>query len=132
MSSTGLRLSETTSLDRDSLSLSTGAHVRCEGKGRKERCTPLMPSTVKLLKAWLQEPVRGNTTVLFPTIHGKRVSPDAVQDLMTKYIAITRQRCPSLKPKRISFHVLRYRGNGTVASRRGFHGHRPVVGSRIG
>jgi site-specific recombinase XerD len=105
---TGLRLSETTSLNRDSLSLSTGAYVRCEGKGRKERCTPLMPSTVKILKAWLQEPVRGNTTVLFPTIHGKRMSPDAVQDLMTKYVAITRQRCPSLKPKRISFHVLRH------------------------
>ena len=38
---TGLRLSELTSLDRDSLAFGAGAHVRCIGKGRKERCTPL-------------------------------------------------------------------------------------------
>src|SRR5215467_293938 len=38
---TGLRLSELTSLDRQSIVLNTGAHVRCHGKGRKERCTPL-------------------------------------------------------------------------------------------
>ena len=34
---TGLRLSEIISLDRKSLVLSRGAHVRCVGKGRKEK-----------------------------------------------------------------------------------------------
>jgi site-specific recombinase XerC len=34
---TGLRLSEITSLRYQDLVLGTGAHVRCEGKGRKER-----------------------------------------------------------------------------------------------
>jgi integrase/recombinase XerD len=38
---TGLRLSELTSLDRGAIHLGTGAYVRCVGKGRKERCTPL-------------------------------------------------------------------------------------------
>src|SRR3569833_3991671 len=38
---TGLRLSELTGLDRESIALRTGAHVSCLGKGRKERCTPL-------------------------------------------------------------------------------------------
>src|ERR1700736_4944920 len=38
---TGLRLSELTALTRNDVTLSTGAHVRVIGKGRKERCTPL-------------------------------------------------------------------------------------------
>jgi integrase/recombinase XerD len=38
---TGLRLSELINLDKGAVRLGTGAHVRCVGKGRKERCTPL-------------------------------------------------------------------------------------------
>jgi len=38
---TGLRLSELIGLRRADLHLATGAHVRCEGKGRKQRTTPL-------------------------------------------------------------------------------------------
>ena len=36
---TGLRLSELIGLSREAIHLGTGAHVRCVGKGRKERCT---------------------------------------------------------------------------------------------
>lgn len=43
---TGLRLSELISLDRDAIHLGAGAHVRCIGKGRKERCTPLATPTL--------------------------------------------------------------------------------------
>jgi len=39
---TGLRASELASLRRQDLNLSSG-WVRCEGKGRKERCTPPQP-----------------------------------------------------------------------------------------
>src|SRR5262249_49889632 len=38
---TGLRLSELTGLQRQDLTLETGAHIRVVGKGRKERCVPL-------------------------------------------------------------------------------------------
>ena len=51
---TGLRLSEMTSLRRADVALGTGAHVRCVGKGRKERCTPLTKQAVQALKTWLQ------------------------------------------------------------------------------
>ena len=37
----GLRVSELTSLDRGDITLGTGSHVRCEGKGRKQRAVPL-------------------------------------------------------------------------------------------
>ena len=52
---TGLRVSELTGLRGADVELGTGAHVRCRGKGRKERCTPLGTHTVALLRVWLQE-----------------------------------------------------------------------------
>src|SRR5215831_16114382 len=47
---TGLRLSEITGVRREDLVLGAGAHVRCIGKGRKERCTPLTKEAVDTLK----------------------------------------------------------------------------------
>ena len=52
---TGLRLSEMTALRHEDVSLGVGAHVRCRGKGRKERCTPLAKPTVAVLQAWIRE-----------------------------------------------------------------------------
>lgn len=105
---TGLRLSELTSLDRDAVMFGTGAHVLCFGKGRKERRTPLTKHARVALQAWLKEPARSDTPALFPTIHGGRLSPDAVQFLLAKYVRSARERCPSLRHKRISPHVLRH------------------------
>jgi site-specific recombinase XerD len=105
---TGLRLSELTGLDCTSIVLGTGAHVRCTGKGRKERCTPLSKQAIGILQAWLKEPRRHNAEALFPNIHGGRLSSDAVQYLLDKYVAKARTDCPSLKQKRISPHALRH------------------------
>jgi len=105
---TGLRLSELTSLDRDSLALGRGAHVRCLGKGRKERCTPLTRQTVATLRAWLNEPCPDGAKALFPTIHGGRMGSDAVQYLVDKHVATACLSCPSLKQKNVSPHVLRH------------------------
>ena len=105
---TGLRLSELISLDRDAAHLGHGANVRCVGKGRKERCTPLTSHARVALQAWLKEPARHGTTVLFPNMHGGRLSADAIQALLAKYVRIAVGECPSLKCKRVSPHVLRH------------------------
>ena len=105
---TGLRLSELTSLRRAALVLDASPYVRCIGKGRKERCTPLTKQTVAALKAWLKEPPRKNTDVLFPTLQGAPLSADAVQYLLQKYVGRIRQTCSSLRHKRVSPHVLRH------------------------
>jgi site-specific recombinase XerD len=105
---TGLRLSELTSLDRTALALGTGAHVRCQGKGRKERCTPLTTSAAAMLKVWLKEPARYGTQILFPNRSGGRLSSDSVQYLVKKHVRAAAVRCPSLKARRISPHVLRH------------------------
>jgi site-specific recombinase XerD len=61
---TGLRLSEMTGLRTPDVVLGTGAHVRCMGKGRKERCTPLAKQAIDSLKLWLREPRRGTGDIL--------------------------------------------------------------------
>jgi integrase/recombinase XerD len=105
---TGLRLSEITSIRQKDISLTTGAHVHCEGKGRKERSTPLTKTTVAALKRWIREQGANGTQILFPSLRGRQLSADAVQHLVTKYAAVAQQTCPSLAGKRISPHVLRH------------------------
>lgn len=105
---TGLRLSELIGLNRSSVTLGRGAHVRCLGKGRKERCTPITRYVSTTIDAWLAEPSRYSCDVLFPTIHGDRLSPDAVQYNVAKYVQVARLSCPSLKHKRVTPHVLRH------------------------
>ena len=105
---TGLRLSEMTSLQRHDVVLGTGAHVRCLGKGRKERCTPLAKTTVAVLSAWLHEPPKRNTEVLFPNATGGRLSSDSVADLLSKHVALACESCPSLRKKHVTPHVLRH------------------------
>ena len=105
---TGLRLSELISLDRTSLVLDKVAHVRCVGKGRKERNTPLTQPAVVIMRAWMSEPSNVGVDVLFPTIHGNRLSADSVQYLVKKHTALAGIQCPSLKQKHVTPHVLRH------------------------
>jgi site-specific recombinase XerD len=105
---TGLRLSELISLDRDSVFLGHGAHVRCVGKGRKERCTPLSTHARVALQSWLREPARRGAKRLFPNIHGGQLSADSVQSLLAKCVHVAREKCPLLRSKRVSPHVLRH------------------------
>lgn len=104
---TGLRLSELTGLRREDLHLGTAAHVRCVGKGRKERATPLTKQVVVALKTWLAE-LDKKSERLFPNATGHRLSADAVQRLLAKYQQKAALTCPSLKQKHLTPHVLRH------------------------
>jgi integrase/recombinase XerD len=105
---TGLRLSELIGLRREDVELNHGAHVRCMGKGRKERCTPLRKETVKVLRAWLGEREGKPSDPLFPNARGGALSPDGVQYLLAKHVTTAATRCASLKGKRVTPHVLRH------------------------
>jgi integrase/recombinase XerD len=105
---TGLRLSEMTGLRRPDVVLTTGAHVHCIGKGRKERCTPLTRQAVRTLKAWLKELPRAAGDIVFPSARGNRLSADAVQLLLAKHVANASQQCASLCGKRVTPHLLRH------------------------
>jgi site-specific recombinase XerD len=105
---TGLRLSEMTALKREDFIVGAGAHVRVIGKGRKERCTPVAKSTLAVLKAWLREPQRGDGQILFPNIHGQRLSVHGVQYMLNKYRVTASGVCTSLNHKRVTVHRLRH------------------------
>ncbi|MBX9940205.1 MAG: site-specific integrase [Candidatus Obscuribacterales bacterium] len=105
---TGLRLSELTSLQKHNLILdSTGAHIRVTGKGGKERSTPLTRQAVEILQAWLNE-LSDASEFLFPNARKGRLSADGMQYVVNKHVASASERCPSLKGKRVTPHVLRH------------------------
>ena len=105
---TGLRVSELVGLCCQDVVFGTGAHVRCTGKGRKQRCTPLRKDAVAALRAWLRERSAQPTEPLFPSARGQPLSRDAVEYLLAKHTAVARTHCPTLKGKRVSPHVLRH------------------------
>jgi len=105
---TGLRVSELTGLRTGDIHLGSGPHVYCRGKGRRDRCTPLTPSAVGTLAAWLAEHGGQPGDPLFPTQAGNPLSRDAVARLLTKYVQLASASCPSLKGKTVSPHTLRH------------------------
>jgi integrase/recombinase XerD len=105
---TGLRISELTGLRCTDVHLGVGAHLACEGKGRKQRITPLATGTVAMLRAWLNERAGQPTDPLFPTSTGRALSRDAVEHRLALHAAVAAKTCPSLKDKPISAHTLRH------------------------
>lgn len=105
---TGLRNSELRALRRQNVVLGTGAHVRCFGKGRKMRCTPLRPDVVAILQDWLRRHPGQPEEPLFPSSRGALMSADALQKLVSKHVATASIVCPTLKEKTVTPHTLRH------------------------
>lgn len=105
---TGLRVSELTGLHIEDVVLGTGPHVRCRGKGRKDRCTPLTRQAATVLRAWVQERRADPAAPVFANRHGGRLSRDAVERLIDRHAATAARACPSLASKHVSPHVLRH------------------------
>jgi site-specific recombinase XerD len=109
MLQTGLRVSELRELHCEDVVLGTsGLHVRCRGKGRKERCTPLTRPTASVLRAWLTERAGIPSDPVFCSQRGTMLSRDAVERLVSKYAEAAAAVCPTLSGKRITPHVLRH------------------------
>lgn len=105
---TGLRVSELTHLRRQDIILGPGAHLRCDGKGRKQRCTPLRRDAAATLAAWLRERKPEPSDPIFLTARGRTLSRDAVERAVSKYAQRAQRDCPSLRRKHVTPHVLRH------------------------
>ena len=118
---TGLRVSELAALCRQDLQLDGIAWVRCQGKGRKERCTPLTRETKAVLQAWLRERGGLPADALFPNRRGGHLTRGAIWRLVAKHAATACERCQSLAAKNITPHTLRH-----TAAMRLLHASTPV------
>jgi integrase/recombinase XerD len=105
---TGLRVSELIHITRADVHIGIGAYLRCDGKGRKERVVPLTKQTVAVLQTWLAERGGQPTDPVFPSRRGGPISRDAVERLLARHAASAAQRCPTLRTKTLSPHVLRH------------------------
>ncbi len=105
---TGLRVSEFIGLKHRDVVLGTGPHIRCQGKGRKHRSTPLRTETATMVDAWLRENSMSDEDPVFPSMRGGHLSRDAVERLLAKYAAIAEEKCPSLGRTKITPHMLRH------------------------
>ena len=105
---TGLRVSELLGLACRDVQLGTAPHLRCLGKGRKERIAPLTHQTVAVLGVWMRERNGQPADPLFPSRTGGPLSRDAVERRLAKHLAAAQRNCPTLRAKRVTMHVLRH------------------------
>ena len=105
---TGLRAAELIGLRCDDVELGPGAHVRCHGKDRKQRCTPLRQDALAALREWLEEPPAESGKLVFPNQRGGALSHDGLAYVVAKHLAVARTACPSLRKKGVTPHVLRH------------------------
>lgn len=105
---TGLRVTELTGLRVEDVVLGSGAHVRCRGKGRKERITPLTTSTAELLRSWLVERGGSPSDPVFSTSRGSALSRYGVSAIVERHVQVAATACPTLSTRRLSPHVLRH------------------------
>jgi integrase/recombinase XerD len=105
---TGVRVTELVTLTISDVTLSTGAHIKIKGKGRKRRATTLTPETVAVLREWLKERKGQPGDPLFPTRQGQPLTRWGVRHLLEKHTATATASCPSLRDKPVSPHTLRH------------------------
>jgi integrase/recombinase XerD len=104
----GARVSEICGLRQDQVTLATKSYLHLRGKGRKERSVPLWPITAKVLKEWFREAGAGDGAAAFPSIRGEPLTRFAVHRLLRKAVRAAVPRCPNLKRKRVSPHIVRH------------------------
>lgn len=105
---TGLRVAELLGLNCGDITLGASAHLRCHGKGRKQRAVPLTGPVEAALRLWLTEHRGLPDDPVFCTRTGRRLSADAVQRRLAQHAQTAAQQCPSLAGRRLSPHVLRH------------------------
>jgi integrase/recombinase XerD len=84
------------------------SYMHLHAKGWKERSVPLWPRTALAIKEWLREIGRNDNALVFPNLRGEPLSRFAIHLLLREAVQRAVSRCPSLRRKRISPHVIRH------------------------
>lgn len=107
---TGLRVGELVALTRRDLHLDKPAHLSVHGKGRKDRITPLNPSTATTLRRWIAEnSVFDDQSPVFTAQGSTRaISVDAIAARLRVHAQAAGTGCASMAGKNVTPHTLRH------------------------
>jgi integrase/recombinase XerC len=114
--SSGLRLSELTSLAPDDINFSD-ATVRVTGKGSKTRIVPVGSHALRAVQEWLKqrEPLlKAGNPALFVSRNGKRLTPRAIQYRMKSWalkLGLNSDLYPHMLRHSFASHVLQSSGD---------------------
>jgi site-specific recombinase XerD len=61
-----------------------------------------------VMRSWLREHNGGPSEPLFINARGGALSRDGIEYILTKHVKAAKEKCPSLRRKRVSPHVLRH------------------------
>src|SRR6188508_1305162 len=92
----------------DDVALGTGAHLRVDGKGRKQCAVPLTKDAQAVLSVRLYERQGQPQDPLFSTRTGRRLPRDSVERRVATHAITAEERCPSLPATRVRTHALRH------------------------
>ena len=105
---TGMRVSELCGLTCGDVQLGSGAHIRCTGKGRKQRATPLTRSHRQGARRLDARACRRTRRPAVSHQPRPGAQPGRRCALVTKYATIAAHTCPALGAKPVSPHTLRH------------------------
>ena len=114
--SSGLRLSELTGLDLNDLNLQAG-EAQVTGKGNKTRIVPVGQQALAAIAAWLPQRLalaRADTTALFISQRGTRLSPRSVQLRLNRWAllaGLSQHVHPHMLRHAFATHVLQSSGD---------------------
>jgi integrase/recombinase XerC len=132
--SSGLRLSELSGLDVDSIDLTTG-EVRVWGKGSKERIVPVGAPACEAIRVWLK--VRGGLPVrdadaMFLSRSGRRIAPRAIEQRLAFWAVergLARHVHPHMLRHSFASHVLQ--SSGDLRAVQEMLGHASIASTQV-
>lgn len=107
---TGARIQELLDLAPRDFRFTPPAFVRLRGKGQRERVSPVLPQTARLVTRFLSTSGRlfDEATPLLQNRHGHALTRHGARYLLMKYVKRARHSMPNLNRLRISPHTFRH------------------------
>jgi site-specific recombinase XerD len=107
---TGARIQELLDLTPRDCRLTPPSFVRLRGKGQRERVSPVLPQTARVVARFLSTTGRplDDATSLLQNRHGQPLTRQGARYLLAKYVKRARVSLPHLDRVHISPHTLRH------------------------
>jgi integrase/recombinase XerD len=109
---TGARVQEIADVKVSDLRIKAPSTIRLTGKGKKTRIIPVMPQTINILRAYINDyGLFNETNISSPLFFNKRrekLTRAGLSYILNKYIVIAKIIHPDLFPTKVSPHIFRH------------------------